>query len=330
MLTNQMQQKLWDIKMQYMMRRVDEIRKQWLARQDARKDDRTNDKIQPNHLSSFHDYDTMGASMNGDSDDLDPDGWVTINNARVNIGEGGEIKAGMGGKYTGQKIGEIGSGGESSAQSGGEQRSSYVQGADISANYSEQEMNDFNSVQGMLEAQGFDGHPQTMSSDELDAYIQEHGTQELFRGYTGSDADTIDGFRQQFTEGEIYVSGENASLYGSGIYASDQISVARQYARGEHSRVDRMVLHKDARVLEIANFGSFSESMGITQPADAQMLFNAGLDWPRDANTLSNFAVSRGYDAIRVQMAPSGHAHQNHHVVILNRTALLVDDKNHR
>ena len=43
-----------------------------------------------------------------DSDGLDPDAWRTVNGAKVNIGEGGEIKAGMGGKYTGQKINEIG------------------------------------------------------------------------------------------------------------------------------------------------------------------------------------------------------------------------------
>lgn len=37
----------------------------------------------------------------------DEDEWITVKGAHVLIGEGGEVKAGMGGKFTGQKMAEI-------------------------------------------------------------------------------------------------------------------------------------------------------------------------------------------------------------------------------
>ena len=81
--------KIDEIKLRYLLRRADLIRKRYTDRMESVK--RTDDG------------------------DLDPEGWVTINNAKVNIGEGGEILAGMGGKYTGQNIGEISKGGGSSS-----------------------------------------------------------------------------------------------------------------------------------------------------------------------------------------------------------------------
>jgi len=92
---DEMQRKIDDIKHRRTMRRLDEIK----IRHSQRK----------NILSSLYKSDNVISNSNNDADELDPDGWVTINGAAVNIGENGEILAGMGGKYTGQKIGEIGS-----------------------------------------------------------------------------------------------------------------------------------------------------------------------------------------------------------------------------
>ncbi len=39
---------------------------------------------------------------------MDVDQWKTIKGAKVLIGEGGEVKAGMGGKFTGRKIEALG------------------------------------------------------------------------------------------------------------------------------------------------------------------------------------------------------------------------------
>ena len=44
-----------------------------------------------------------------DEAEINPDGWRTLDNgSRINLSESGEILAGMGGKYTGQNIGDIG------------------------------------------------------------------------------------------------------------------------------------------------------------------------------------------------------------------------------
>ena len=91
-MTAEIWRKIEDVRHRNMLRRVEAIRKK-----------HANLIVQQNRNR----YDHM--------DNIDPDAWRTVNGAKVNIGEGGEIKAGMGGKYTGQKIGDIGKGGNESA-----------------------------------------------------------------------------------------------------------------------------------------------------------------------------------------------------------------------
>ena len=46
---------------------------------------------------------------------IDEDRWITVENGEhVLLGEGGEIKGGMGGKFDGKKMGELRGGGNSS------------------------------------------------------------------------------------------------------------------------------------------------------------------------------------------------------------------------
>ena len=93
-----MERKLHEIKRRHMMFRVEEIRQRHMLMRDYVKS-----------LTCSGEQARITKDNARQDSDLDPDDWVTINNAKVNIGDDGEIKAGMGGKYTGQKIGEIGS-----------------------------------------------------------------------------------------------------------------------------------------------------------------------------------------------------------------------------
>ena len=91
------EQKLHGIKQRHMLQRLDEIRQ---------RHKQTGEWIK--NLTYSFEQARINKARRDDDSDLDPDDWVTINNAKVNVGDDGEIKAGMGGKYTGQKIGEIG------------------------------------------------------------------------------------------------------------------------------------------------------------------------------------------------------------------------------
>ena len=264
--------------------------------------------------------------------ELDPEGWRNINGANVNIGEDGTINAGMGGKYTGQNISEISGGGGSStpsnvATAATSHGNGYVRGSDISDNFSRQELqSDFGLAEKIIAEQGFDGLPTVVSSEEFDNYVSENGTEIIYRGYDAEDLATLQSYRNQFESENIFFSGKDSSYYGRGIYASNEISTAEFYAtmRQSEGRIDRMTLDVNANVLNLSRSSDAALAAFWILEEDAEMIFDGGFRWPKHANRMSNYATARGYDAIRVHQGGD-----EFYTVVLNRTALIADNRNH-
>ena len=193
-----------------------------------------------------------------------------------------------------------------------------MQGKDISSQYKESQLtSDFNLAKNIIEKQGFDGKPTVMSKEELTKYIQENGTMELFRGYGSDDSGTLSSYSDGFKTGDMYISGDKDSLYGAGIYTTNTKRTANNYASGmdgksfNHSRIDRMTLRKDAKILSVNAFGG--------EPAEVDG-YDHGFS---PSSSLGNYAAAKGYDAIQVERGPEKY------LVIVNRTAVITDGDNH-
>ena len=202
----------------------------------------------------------------------------------------------------------------------------FAAGKDIYSSYDSQKLeNDFHLARDIITKQGFDGVPEVVSPTELDEYIKENGTPEMFRGYGCMDADRLSSHAEQFLSGDMHLSGEESSLYGAGIYTTTSDRIARGYAEAkkganeavpEHNMLERMTLRKDAKVLEVSMLFSNDKS---EKPDVSKYMYGMLADCK-----LSNYAVAKGYDAVKVpQMGGQTY------IVILNRTAVITDGVNH-
>ena len=150
--------------------------------------------------------------------------------------------------------------------------------------------NDKYMQQQLSQLQGFDKKPTLVSDTELDSYIAKTGAVEVWRGlYTAEQA-------EQYRTGPLYLS---SGIYGYGTYVALSKDAASHYASSENSII-RMALKPNAKVISFDSISSAVISGKIK---------NAGL-----------YAISKGYDAIRVNEPKMG----ANHYVILNRTATVV------
>lgn len=166
----------------------------------------------------------------------------------------------------------------------------------------------------LLKEQGFDGKPRLVSSEEMDALI-ENGWSESFRGLTDKK------FTNQFREGDLYAG---FGVYGNGTYSAyggeKALDIARGYA-GVDGGVMRIALSPDAKVIDYRDLYALydddwydkmseqiSEATGdVKKQLQAELQLKSSMD---------KSAILLGYDAIRVP-------HEQYYV-ILNRTALAV------
>ena len=224
--------------------------------------------------------------------DLDPDGWVTINNAKVNIGDDGEIKAGMGGKYTGQKISEIGKSKPSSKVSSG------VTGKNLAEHDFSGRLQSGDSITtAVIKEQGFDGLPNTLPPSDFEEFIRENDLQVMYRGISAETPEQLEHYTNELLNGEFYIDQRGAS--GAGMYAAGSERAVRMYAIGNNSRVFEMAFHPSANLI------SYDELFATARRNNV----------PETFNNQGAMAAVLGYDAIVVA--------QNE-IVILNRTKLVI------
>lgn len=193
-------------------------------------------------------------------------------------------------------------------------------------------------MSAILKEQGFDGLPQVVSSQQLDAYIQQ-GEQQLLRGV----ARVADG--AAFQSGPMSVG---HGIFGSGTYAATgdpayawQHSLG--YASPENSlekaltgTVLRMSIKSDAKAIDLktlrskqntvmkASLRSYNKRINATtDPATQAKLLQ---ERDRMQQVLSNegrYAALLGYDVINVPNL----FERDHWAIVLNRTAVRVDSQ---
>lgn len=167
-------------------------------------------------------------------------------------------------------------------------------------------------------AQGFDGPPRVVSEAQMGAAIG-RSKLELYRGLGGPNAEA---HAEALRTGEFF-AGRGA--LGSGLYLAtaseavpDPQAKAREYAtrRGGEGAVVRMTLHPAARIED--HDAMRRDMVRDRRVAERRGASPAHLD--AQYRDVGRYAALRGVDALR-------HEFTGYHVV-LNRTALLVQDHN--
>jgi len=175
----------------------------------------------------------------------------------------------------------------------------YVEGKDITKNQPIGYNKDYSLAEKLIREQGFDSLPKVVSEKELDEYIKANGTPELYRGVTEERA-------QMFCRGNMAISTQQESHYGSGIYAGNVFSIAERYEKGY---IHKLSLIKEARI------ETYSKIIYAGDRRDKQDYWG-------------NIKIARGVDAIQVKGAGLNRAED--YWVIFNRTAVIIADKNYR
>lgn len=164
----------------------------------------------------------------------------------------------------------------------------------------------------IAERQGFGELPAVVSSEEFDRLREQTGAEVLWRGVVGDHAEA-------FRSG-AYWAGDG--VIGGGTYATTSEGEAREYG----SQTFRMMLRPDAKVITGAEIGKLkqpdrpvsTDAQGAIAARDAELA--ARILGPVLRPT--ELAASYGYDAVL-------NASNEGHVVILNRSAVIVDAANY-
>jgi hypothetical protein len=187
----------------------------------------------------------------------------------------------------------------------------------------------------LYRAQGMDGLPELVSREELDAYpghVLYRGVQNRLTNDGRSD------YGQDFRAGDYFAG---LGIYGNGTYTAragslttkvgertSALDVARGYAGGPHSGdVTAMKLRTDAKVVtesELAEMQAADLTAWRAQPhVQAMDELHRGRLEELLFYDLGRYGSARGIDAYLVPERTTG---VTDYMVVLNRTALLVDE----
>lgn len=186
-----------------------------------------------------------------------------------------------------------------------------------------------NAIEEVVTAQGYDGLPTIISESEL-------GDNVLYRGVKARNSETLQQYHDDLLNGTWYYTAKyGGSLFGKGMYAAVDPSVADYYAAGD-GLIEKMQLKQDARVftwgaldLKREIFQKLTESTDLSILSDVLVADNEelwgdkgtdfvekkGLRYLFDGD-ITSAAAAAGYDAVFVE--------EERYYVILNRTALEV------
>lgn len=177
------------------------------------------------------------------------------------------------------------------------------------------------ALKSLLNEQGYDGKGSVVSKAELDVFIAK-GERELFRGVTSAK------FADDFRDGDLFAG---LGTYGNGTYTAygsgkaEGLDVAKDYA-GNKGSIVRMSLKSNAKVV---GYDDLLGEMMDYEDTLYEKLDKATTKKAREAieaeqlliKDFGRFATLRGYDAIDVA--------REKYLVVLNRTALRIQDENY-
>jgi hypothetical protein len=194
----------------------------------------------------------------------------------------------------------------------------------------------------LMELRGYNAHPDVVSEAEMDAYVDD-GEIEVFRGMVGTSA-ALD-LAEAYRTGKHYPGGDSAAMFGVGAYAAYGVdpnprgSYSSAYFHGHKDGLDfaqknygagstgvmlRMTIKADARVAE---FDELYTAMRADRDPVVRKMAAMG------KRGVGHYAIYKGYDVIRKSGAyrsgKRGNNWQGGFLVILNRSAMRVSDKNY-
>lgn len=195
-------------------------------------------------------------------------------------------------------------------------------------------------LEAIARAQGFDGLPKVVDADTLRARIDAGGV-ELWRGITGDTSYERRARVEQFRSGDYFAG---FGMYGNGIYAAEEKSVADSYSNYHPDGVLHMALREDAKIVSLKELhrewgAAYSQAQSkmeweyhnryaaITKLADPKIMqdearalelwYVAERAMIGRWNNLGRYAAWKGYDVI--------YEPGDKYYVILNRTAVMVE-----
>ncbi|WP_250029782.1 hypothetical protein [Paractinoplanes maris] len=190
------------------------------------------------------------------------------------------------------------------------------------------------SLQKIVNEQGFDAPPLVGDPEDLDAKISD-GWVEVWRGVVDSPTATAGQQLDEFRTGEFR---PGKGIYGNGMYTSTRLETAEEYGIG--GAVVRLAVDPGARIVDHADLMKEFKAWKRTLPNRGQSTINQLLMLPTTdadallkvlANDEGRFAAARGYDVIRVSRRDDGATNykvgqrQADQYVVLNRSAVMVE-----
>ena len=209
--------------------------------------------------------------------------------------------------------------------------STIVEGKDIVDTW-ERRPNEFDfAIDDVVNAQGFDGLPQVVSSEEFER-MKESAPVYGFRGYSAPDKETLLEYQKQLYSGKWYVDCHvGTAAYGQGMYMQgvldtsneSGISISKMIAEGYGQsrgnpvyKVEEMLLSPDAKGVSLyLTPGNHTSVDNFTQFMKEYIAENASGKW-KDQGV---FAAAKGYDYICLD-----HGNGSQEIIVLNRTKLII------
>lgn len=211
-------------------------------------------------------------------------------------------------------------------------------GNDLSGKFTRREDQFDFLIEDVINAQGFDGVPQVVSSEEFDRAVSESNFIAQ-RVYSAPNQETLDMYRNQLYNGKWYVDcSSGGAAFGKGMYAVyNNGTVVNEYMeremngyrarRGaEHSYTETFTLVPDAKTITpnelIALRREVQEKINAEFKARGGWRSEEAINWASEHDVSYNryddgsFAALMGYDAILT----SG---LDDYAVILNRTKVI-------
>lgn len=215
-----------------------------------------------------------------------------------------------------------------------------IQGKDISNTWTRRSDKFDFAIDDILDAQGFDGLPQVVTSNEFNELAKESNFI-MQRIYSAPSQEVLDEYRNQLYNGKWYVDcSTGGAAYGEGMYtfSANSTTVTKDIknnisafmsqphrANSKFNNVETMTFTKDAKIISTDNLlaefedevEKYAKKKGIDY-FDAEDIFAEKFYNRHDesgyAIDLGAYASAKGYDAIT-----------SHDVtVVLNRTKLII------
>lgn len=210
-------------------------------------------------------------------------------------------------------------------------------------NYLESSLNGDMVLTDIYEARGFHGKPQVVNKTDMDKYIAENGTPELYRGMKESQTGKSGTEKQEgFINDELHFAGYG--VLGNGTYAAETLpnsttnkglQIARDYAKSGYVTRDggvnscaRLTLKKGTKIAEYESIIQQKKEFS----AKLQKSYNNGKVSYKQFDLVSNlvndvgrFAAIRGYEAWHDNDPNRSGARQDEpYWVITNRSKIIV------